>query len=80
MRLVNPLDGPLAEEPGWRGYAQPRLQAARSPLRSTLILCLLVSGWHLPLYLMPEFGNFFFYAAVIAIVCVFPRGFFGRAQ
>jgi branched-chain amino acid transport system permease protein len=31
-------------------------------------------------YLMPEFGNFFFYAAVIAIVCVFPRGFFGRAQ
>lgn len=31
-------------------------------------------------YLMPDFGNFFFYAAVIAIVCVFPRGFFGRAQ
>lgn len=31
-------------------------------------------------YLMPDFGNFFFYAAVIAIVFVFPRGFFGRAQ
>lgn len=31
-------------------------------------------------YLMPDFGNFFFYLAVIAIVCVFPRGFFGRAQ
>ncbi|QFU16986.1 branched-chain amino acid ABC transporter permease [Microvirga thermotolerans] len=31
-------------------------------------------------YLMPDFGNFFFYAAVIAIVCVFPRGFLGRAQ
>lgn len=31
-------------------------------------------------YMMPEFGNFFFYAAVIAIVCAFPRGFFGRAQ
>ncbi len=31
-------------------------------------------------YLMPEFGNFFFYAAVIAIVCLFPRGFFGKAQ
>jgi branched-chain amino acid transport system permease protein len=30
-------------------------------------------------YLMPEFGNFFFYAAVIAIVCIFPRGFLGRA-
>jgi branched-chain amino acid transport system permease protein len=31
-------------------------------------------------YLMPEFGNFFFYAAVIAIVCLFPRGLLGRAQ
>ncbi|MGO4571617.1 branched-chain amino acid ABC transporter permease [Microvirga sp. 2TAF3] len=31
-------------------------------------------------YLMPDFGNFFVYAAVIAIVCVFPRGFLGRAQ
>ncbi|WP_230530932.1 branched-chain amino acid ABC transporter permease [Microvirga roseola] len=31
-------------------------------------------------YLMPEFGNFFFYAAVIVIVFMFPRGFFGRAQ
>jgi branched-chain amino acid transport system permease protein len=31
-------------------------------------------------YLMPEFGNFFFYAAVIAIVWVFPRGLLGKAQ
>jgi len=31
-------------------------------------------------YLMPDFGNFFFYAAVIIIVCLFPRGFLGRAQ
>lgn len=31
-------------------------------------------------YVMPEFGNFFFYAAVIAIVSAFPRGFFGRAH
>ena len=29
VRLINPLDGPLSEEPGWRGFAQPRLQAAR---------------------------------------------------
>jgi branched-chain amino acid transport system permease protein len=31
-------------------------------------------------YLMPDFGNFFFYAAVILSVCLFPRGFLGRAQ
>jgi branched-chain amino acid transport system permease protein len=31
-------------------------------------------------YLMPDFGNFFFYAAVIAVICLFPRGLLGRAQ
>lgn len=31
-------------------------------------------------YLAPEFGEFFFYAAVIAIVWVFPQGLLGRAH
>ncbi|MEK1924197.1 MAG: branched-chain amino acid ABC transporter permease [Rhizobium giardinii] len=31
-------------------------------------------------YLMPEFGEFFFYVAVIAIVWLFPRGLAGRAK
>jgi len=56
VRLVDPLDGPLGEEPGWRGFAQPRLQASRSPLRATAILCVVVTVWHLPLYFVPEFG------------------------
>jgi hypothetical protein len=56
VRLINPLDGPLAEEPGWRGFAQPRLQANRSPLSATLILGLLVAAWHLPLWVLPQFG------------------------
>jgi membrane protease YdiL (CAAX protease family) len=56
VRLVNPLDGPLAEEPGWRGLAQPGLQRGRSRLRATLILSLLVACWHLPLWLLPAFG------------------------
>jgi hypothetical protein len=24
LRLVNPLDGPMGEEPGWRGFTSPR--------------------------------------------------------
>lgn len=49
VRFVNPLDGPLGEEPGWRGYALPRLQARWSPLASGLVLGVLAALWHLPL-------------------------------
>ena len=50
VRLINPLDGPIGEEPGWRGFALPGLQATRSPLVSTAILAVLVTIWHLPLF------------------------------
>ena len=49
VRFVNPLDGPLGEEPGWRGYALPQLQAQRSPFVSGLVLAAFVALWHLPL-------------------------------
>jgi membrane protease YdiL (CAAX protease family) len=55
LRLVSPLDVPLGEEPGWRGFALPRLQAERSPLLATLILGVLVAAWHAPL-LLPQYG------------------------
>lgn len=38
----------LAEEPGWRGFAQPQFQAKYGPLRGTFLLGLLWAGWHLP--------------------------------
>jgi uncharacterized protein len=56
LRWVNPLDGPLAEEPGWRGFALPRLWAAHSPLVSAAVLGVLVAVWHLPLLFAGE-GN-----------------------
>lgn len=43
--------GPLGEEPGFRGYALPLLQASRPPLLSAAILGALVALWHLPLVL-----------------------------
>ena len=49
IRFVNPLDGPLGEEPGWRGYALPQMQGRLSPLASGLVLAPVVALWHLPL-------------------------------
>jgi membrane protease YdiL (CAAX protease family) len=55
LGIVNPLEGPLGEEPGWRGFAQPRLQSKWSPLASAAVLGLLITVWHLPLVFMPQF-------------------------
>jgi membrane protease YdiL (CAAX protease family) len=47
--LLIPGVGGAWEEPGWRGYALPRLQSGRSALVASLILAALIAGWHLPL-------------------------------
>ncbi len=39
----------LGEEPGWRGFALPRLQKQRTPLGASLILAPIWALWHLPL-------------------------------
>ncbi len=41
----------LAEEPGWRDFAQPRLQDRYGPLAGSLVLGPLWGAWHLPLFL-----------------------------
>ena len=55
LRMVNFTDGPMGEEPAWRGFAQPRLQSKWSPLASAALLGVLITGWHMPLVFMPQF-------------------------
>jgi len=48
------LGSSLGEEPGWRGYALPRMQWMHSSLSASLLLGLLWALWHLPLWIRPE--------------------------
>ncbi|MFC7382330.1 CPBP family intramembrane glutamic endopeptidase [Sphaerisporangium rhizosphaerae] len=50
MLVMQFLTTGLAEEPGWRDFAQPRLQARYGPLAGSLILGPLWGAWHLPLF------------------------------
>ena len=47
--MVATVGGGL-EEPGWRGFALPRMQRKHSPLISTLVVGLAWGIWHIPLY------------------------------
>lgn len=38
------------EEPGWRGFLLPRLEARHEPVTATLILGVIWGVWHVPIY------------------------------
>jgi membrane protease YdiL (CAAX protease family) len=54
LLLLIPGIGGAWEEPGWRGYALPRLQVGRSALFASLILWVGLVIWHLPLMIVGE--------------------------
>jgi uncharacterized protein len=57
LMMLNPLQGSMGEEPGWRGFALPRLLANRAPLVTSLVLGVLVAGWHAPLFVAGLYAN-----------------------
>jgi uncharacterized protein len=54
--LVFVFGGPLLEEPGWRGFALPRLERLHGPLVASLVLGVLWALWHLPEFLVPSWA------------------------
>jgi membrane protease YdiL (CAAX protease family) len=51
------LGGPLPEEPGWRGFALPRLQSRFHPVVASVVLGTLWAAWHLPFFLYPGWSQ-----------------------
>ncbi|MFB6097010.1 MAG: lysostaphin resistance A-like protein [Haloferacaceae archaeon] len=47
------LSGGLNEEPGWRGFAQARLNERYGALRASLLVGVVWAGWHLPYFVIP---------------------------
>ena len=46
------------EEPGWRGFALPKMQLKYSPLVASIILGLIWGLWHAPIYI-PQYDSAF---------------------
>jgi membrane protease YdiL (CAAX protease family) len=58
--IFNPLAGPVGEEAfGWRGFAQPRLQALTGPVLTSLIIGSVWGIWHLPEFYRPGSSQYF---------------------
>jgi membrane protease YdiL (CAAX protease family) len=63
--------GGLMEEIGWRGFALPRLQIQFTPLKSSIILGVMWSLWHIPVKLVfspwTYFLSFYF---IFTLMCI----------
>jgi membrane protease YdiL (CAAX protease family) len=78
------LGGPLGEEPGWRGFALPRLQVACGPLGGSVVLGVLWALWHLPLFWSgvwtpPSVANIVMFIVMITLLTVVMTWVFNNA-
>lgn len=71
MGLVWPLFSSTGEEFGWRGYILPRLLVKHKPLKAAVILGVIWTVWHLPMYYFgyKDFGSYMVPAFLIVGFC-----------
>ena len=81
--IVLALIAGLGEEPGWRGFALPRLEARYAPALATALLGFVWAMWHLPLvFVDPRFPHGFtsvapqVLLAVLTMLTIFFYAFF----
>lgn len=82
----------LGEEPGWRGFALPRMQKQYGSLWGTLLLGVLWSCWHLPDFLTASKGggegtgwvtflmNFLIFTLAVVSLSVIMTWFYNHTQ
>jgi len=76
--------GPIGEEFGWRGFALPHLLQRCSPLKATILLGILHTFWHLPLFFIPGMPqqqlSFPMLALGVLSMAIFDTALFLRAE
>ena len=61
------LQGPLAEELGWRGYLLPRLLRQSSPLTASLVVGVIWAVWHFEIFFHSVSADALFIASAVAV-------------
>lgn len=79
------LGGPLGEEPGWRGFALPRLQERNGPLWGSVILGVMWALWHFPLFWSgvwtpPTIPNMIMFIVMITTLTIIMTWVFNHAR
>jgi uncharacterized protein len=74
--LIGLFTGPISEEFGWRGFAQPLLQDRMNPVFTSLIIGVIWGLWHIPLFYTPgtsqaEMNLFWFTVNGVALAFLF---------
>jgi len=74
----------MTEEFGWRGYVLPRFQARWNALTSSLILGIILTSWHFPLFFIPGHplyqGNFWNWALWFILVNILMTWIFNNTN